>query len=76
MTKKQAEADAQAEVVDLAAVNEPTRSATATDDREEPAFVVATQELFANGVRAHMPGDLVPSVNVEAHGWGSAVRAL
>ena len=74
MTRKEA-AEAPAVGEDVAAVNEPTRLA-APEGREEPRFVVATEELYAHGRRAHMPGDLVPVANVERNGWQNGTRAV
>ncbi len=60
---------------DTAEVNEPTKFATGETERPAPDYYIATAELFAHGVRAHMPGDRVPSVNVEKHGWQDGVKA-
>lgn len=61
---------------DVAAVDEPTRHQfpTAQTEPGSAEYVVATEELFCYGVRAHMPGDLVPADNVERNGWGEKVR--
>lgn len=74
--KEQADANAPAVGEDVAAVNEPTRYANEADEREAPAYVVATEELYAYGVRAHLPGDLVPVANVEKHNWQNGTKAV
>lgn len=74
-TKKDASDTTPAEGAEISAVNEPTKYATAAEDRDAPAYAIATRELFAHGVRAHMPGDRVPTVNVERFGWNDGVRA-
>ena len=61
---------------DLAKVWEPTRHATGSEDRPSVEWAVATEDLYVNGVRAHVAGDHVPLVNVERNGWADQVRSL
>lgn len=37
------------------------------------AEVVAKEDLFVNGVKAHNAGDAVPAENVEPNGWEEQV---
>lgn len=37
--------------------------------REQPDYVLATEDLYVGQVRAHTAGDLVPTVNVDKNGW-------
>ncbi len=60
--------------VDQAAVAEPTQHSFPTQQTEAPKYVVAKDELFVGGVRAHNVGDLVPVDNVERNGWADKVK--
>lgn len=59
---------------DLAAVNEPTRYTEPNATAPKADYVIATADLFVEGVRAHAAGDRVPAKHVDRWGWSESVR--